>query len=157
MLKKIALGAALLGAAVALVRRLNCGRSVSALFQPHTSQTEAEYHKARHRILILGAGFGGLHAALALDNELRGEPGTSVLLADRNNDLLFAPLLWIVANGRANPSDVMVPVRAFQRGRAFHVLYGDVTGIDLEERTVTTTAGPRRYDYLVIALGSRTA
>jgi NADH dehydrogenase len=157
MLKQIALGTALLGAAIALVRRLNSGGSVRALIRPHTSQTEAEYNKARHRILILGAGFGGLHAALALDNQLRGEPGTSILLADRNNDLLFAPLLWIVANGRANPSDVMVPVRAFQRGRSFHVLYGDVTGINLDERTVTTTAGVRGYDYLVVALGSRTA
>ena len=123
----------------------------------HTSETEAEYRNARHRILILGAGFGGLNAALELDRRLRGEPDISVLLADRNNDLLFAPLLWIVANGRANPSDVMVPVRAFQQGRMFHVLYADVNGIDLEERVVTTTAGPRPYDYLVIALGSRTA
>jgi len=126
-------------------------------FEAHTSQTEAEYRDARHRILILGSGFGGLNTALELDRRMRGEPGTSILLADRNNDLVFAPLLWIVANGRDNPSDVMVPVRAFQRGRSFHVLYADVMSIDVEGRAVTTTAGSRAYDYLVIALGSRTA
>src|SRR5690349_21603471 len=154
MLKQIALGTALLGGAVAVARRLNNERRMLGLRQPHVSETAAEYQEARHRILILGAGFGGLHAALALDKQLRRKPGTSILVADRNNDLLFAPLLWIVANGRANPSDVMVPVRAFQRGRSFHLLYADVTAIDLQERVATTTAGPRSYDYLVIALGS---
>jgi NADH dehydrogenase len=152
----VALGTALLAGVVFLASRRNNNRQLFNL-EAHTSETEAEYREARHRILILGAGFGGLNAALELDRQLRGEPGTSILLADRNNDLLFAPLLWIVANGRANPSDVMVPVRAFQLGRSFHVLYADVTAIDLGERVVTTTAGPRTYDYLVIALGSRTA
>ncbi|MBF6614978.1 MAG: NAD(P)/FAD-dependent oxidoreductase [Chloroflexi bacterium] len=156
MLKQVALGTALLGSAVTLARWLKRVRPISGP-QPHTSETEVAYREARHRILILGAGFGGLNTALELDRQLHGEAGTSILLVDRNNDLLFAPLLWIVANGRANPSDVMVPVRAFQRGRSFHVLYADVTGIDVEARLVTTTAGPRPYDYLVISLGSRTA
>src|SRR6476646_3336639 len=164
MLKQIMLGIALWGAAVAgagaLARRLRRDRRLRALLEAHSSETDREYREAQRRVLILGAGFGGLHAALELDRRLRGTrwaAGTSILLADRNNDLLFAPLLWIVANGRANPSDVMVPVRAFQRGRRFHVLYAGVTAINLEERVVSTTAGPRPYDYLVIALGSRTA
>jgi NADH dehydrogenase len=156
MFKQVLLGTALLGGMVALAhRRRGNGRGPRS--QPHLSQSEAGYRDARRRILILGAGFGGLHTALELDRRLRRDRETSILLADRNNDLLFAPLLWIVANGRANPSDVMVPVRAFQRGRGFHVLYADVTAIDLEQRVVTTTAGPRPYDYLVIALGSKTA
>jgi NADH dehydrogenase len=155
MLKRIVLGAAL-AAALILYRQSSRGRRIARPEQ-HESESEAEYNKARHRILIVGAGFGGLQAALELDRRLRQEPGTSILLVDRNNDLLFFPLLWIVANGRANPSDVMVPVRAFQRGRSFHVLYADVTAIDLEKRQVETTAGPRPYDNLVIALGSKTA
>jgi len=154
--KRFVLGAALLACAVLLSRRRQAGRRFPRA-QPHASETEADYRQAQHRVLILGAGFGGLHAALELDRQLREERSTSVLLADRNNDLLFAPLLWIVANGRANPSDVMVPVRAFQKGRRFHVLYADVTSIDLQERVATTTAGPRPYDYLVIGLGSMTA
>jgi len=156
MFKQVVLGTALIGGAVALARRHQGHRR-----QPdpllHRSQTEAAYRQARRRILILGAGFGGLHTALALDRHLHRDRETSVLLVDRNNDLLFAPLLWIVANGRTNPSDVMVPVRAFQRGRGFHVLYADVTGLDLAGRVATTTVGPRPYDYLVIALGSETA
>ena len=155
MLRRIVLGAAMLGGAVALGR---LGRRAPGLrHPPHTSQTEAGYRTAHRRILILGAGFGGLATALGLDDQLRDVPDTSILVVDRNNDLLFAPLLWIVANGRANASDVMVPVRAFQRGRGFHLLYADVTGIDLDKREVGTTAGPRPYDYLVIALGSVTA
>src|SRR4051794_17571897 len=154
-IKQAALGTALVAGAILLARRRHNNRHGLDL-EAHTSETEVEYRNARHRILILGAGFGGLNAALALDRRLRKVPDTSILLADRNNDLLFAPLLWIVANGRANPSDVMVPVRTFQRGRDFHVLYTDVNRIDLEERVVTTAAGPRPYDYLVIALGSHT-
>ena len=168
MVKPIALGTALLAGAAAAAAAVTASRrtgksrldrQITAL-RPHTSQTEAEYRQARHRILVLGAGFGGLHTALELERQLQHSSehsDTSILIVDRNNDLLFDPLLWIVANGRANPSDVMVPVRAFQRGRNFHVLYADVTEIDLQARTVTTTAGQRPYDYLVIALGSRTA
>ncbi|MEO8288487.1 MAG: NAD(P)/FAD-dependent oxidoreductase [Chloroflexota bacterium] len=160
------LAGAAVAAGVTLARGLKGSGRVPGLLQSHTSGTEEEYRNARHRVLILGAGFGGLHAALELDRQLQrarrqaggdGQTDSSILLADRNNDLLFAPLLWVVASGRANPSDVMVPVRAFQHGRSFHLLYGDVTSIDLKERNVTTTAGTRPYDYLVLALGSRTA
>ena len=150
MRKQAILGITLLAGAGAVARRLRRDRRLRGLLEAHSSETDRAYQEAQRRVLILGAGFGGLHAALELDRQLRGThwaAGTSILLADRNNDLLFAPLLWIVANSRANPSDVMVPVRAFQRGRRFHVLYADVTGINLEERVVRTTAGPRPYDY----------
>jgi NADH dehydrogenase len=76
---------------------------------------------------------------------------------DRNNDLLFTPLLWTVANGRANPNNVVVPIRDFQKGRRFHVLHAEVEGIDLDRKQVHTSAGSRPYDILVIALGSHTA
>ena len=71
--------------------------------------------------------------------------------------MLFFPLLWTVAEGRADPSDVVVPVRAFQRRRRFHLLHSDVRHIDLDRREVQTSAGTRPYDTLVIALGSITA
>lgn len=126
----------------------------------HVSETDAGYAAAETRVLILGGGFAGLHAALTLDKELERSGHAhkaSVLVVDRSNDLLFTPLLWSVADGRASPNDVVVPIRSFQRGRRFHVLHAEVTGIDLHGRTISTTAGDRPYDYLVIALGSVTA
>src|SRR5262249_7979783 len=76
---------------------------------------------------------------------------------ERDNSLLFTPLLWTVADGRAAPNDVVVPIRKFQRGRHFHVLQAEVREIDLEHRVVLTSAGERPYDTLVIAVGSVTA
>jgi len=124
--------------------------------QTHRSETESDYRRARNRVLVLGGGFAGLAAALALDRELGKQPHTSILVVDRDNSSLFTPLLWTVADGRADPSDVVVPIRAFQRGRRFHVLHAQTLGIDLEREEVQTDAGPRPYDYLVIALGSVT-
>ncbi|MGI8486130.1 MAG: NAD(P)/FAD-dependent oxidoreductase [Thermomicrobiales bacterium] len=123
----------------------------------HQSQSAQAFRQARHRVLILGGGFGGLATALELDRLFAEDSETSILLVDRNNDLLFTPLLWTVANGRANPNDVVVPLRSFQRGRQFHVLHAEITDIDLERREVATTAGSRPYDLLVIALGSVSA
>ncbi len=123
----------------------------------HESETEAAYRTAAHRVLILGGGFGGLATALELDWRIGRRPDTSVLVADRDNNLLFTPLLWTVADGRAGANNVTVPIRAFQRDRAFHVLHAEVQAIDLDRREVRTSAGARPYDVLVIALGSVTA
>jgi NADH:ubiquinone reductase (H+-translocating) len=95
--------------------------------------------------------------ALRLDDLLGDRPDVSTLVVDRDSALLFTPLLWTVADGRANPNDVVVPVRAFQRGRGFHLLHAEVEAIDLDQREVRTSAGVRAYDSLVIALGSVTA
>ena len=122
----------------------------------HLSESEADYRRARHRVLVLGGGFGGLAAALAVERELGGQPDTSILVVDRDNSSLFTPLLWTVADGRADAADVVVPIRAFQRGRRFHVLQAGIRSIDLDRRVVQTDAGARPYDHLVIALGSVT-
>lgn len=123
----------------------------------HFSESEADYLHARTRILILGAGFGGLSTALNLDKYLGQNQDVSVLVIDRNNYSFFHPLLWTVAAGRTSPGSVVVPVRALQNGRSFHLLHAEVTSIDLEGQTVYTSAGPRPYDYLVLAMGSITA
>lgn len=81
----------------------------------------------------------------------------NVLVVDRNNDLLFTPLLSTVADGLASPNDVIVPLRSFQRGRRFHILHTEVTGIDLDQRLVSISAGDRSFDYLILALGSATS
>ena len=123
----------------------------------HVSQSEESYRSAGTKILILGAGFGGLATALKLDQQLRHANDVSVLVVDRDNDLLFTPLLWTVANGRASPNNVVVPIRDFQKGRRFHVLHAEIESIDLDRKEVQTSAGSRPYDILVIALGSHTA
>jgi len=151
---RMALGLAALGGLGLAVRRRRAGRDPTAA---HVSETEAGYRAAGTRILVLGAGFGGLSTALALDRRLPADTDASILVVDRNNDLLFDPLLWTVAAGRANPSDVVVPIRAFQRRRRFHVLHAEIERVDLERREVVTSAGSRPYDILVIALGSVTA
>ncbi|MBW3633277.1 MAG: FAD-dependent oxidoreductase [Chloroflexi bacterium] len=148
-------GALVSGGVAAFVRRrVTAGTSARTR---HRSETLFAYHAARHKILILGAGFGGMAAALRLDEQLGNRGDTSVLVVDRDSALLFTPLLWTVADGRADPNDVVVPIRAFQRGRSFHLLHANVEGIDLDRREVRTSAGIRAYDYLVVALGSVTA
>jgi NADH dehydrogenase len=107
-------------------------------------------------VVILGAGFGGLAAALTMDRLLKDQEGVSILVIDRNNRTLFNPLLWTVADGRSSANDVVVAIRDFQRGRRFHVLQAEVQGLDLDRREVHLEAGVRPYDYLVIALGSVT-
>ncbi|HEY4385083.1 MAG TPA: NAD(P)/FAD-dependent oxidoreductase [Ktedonobacteraceae bacterium] len=120
----------------------------------HESESEESYRNAGTRILILGAGFGGLATALQLDHQLKHSEDLSILVVDRNNDLLFTPLLWTVANGRANPNNVVVPIRDFQKGRQFHVLHAEIESIDLDRKEVLTSADVRPYDVLIVALGS---
>lgn len=155
MLKRVVLGGVALGGAALAVSRAKAARADER--PRHLSETIEAYEHARTRIMVLGAGFAGVAATLELDRRLRGHMDTSILLVDRGNTQLFTPLLWTVADGRANPNDVMVPIRSFQRGRSFHVLHAGVEEIDLDTKEVRTTAGPRPYDHLVIALGSQTS
>src|ERR671916_5757 len=148
-------GALVSGGIAALIRQQVMAGTAAR--NRHRSESLFAYHAARHRILILGAGFGGMAAALRLDERLGHRSDTSVLVVDCDSALLFTPLLWTVADGRSNPNDVVVPIRAFQRGRAFHLLHAEVEGIDVDRREVRTSAGVRPYDYLVVALGSVTA
>ena len=122
----------------------------------HVSATEEMHRQAATRVVILGAGFGGLTTALELEKKLGRKSDTSVLVIDRDNSQMFTPLLWTVASGRTNPNNVVVPIRDFQRRRRFHAQQAEVEGIDFERREVLTSAGPRPYDYLVIALGRQT-
>src|SRR5215217_1748830 len=152
--RAIVAGAMVSGGVAALIRRASARTTAH---NRHRSETLFAYRAARHKILILGAGFGGMAAALRVDERLGDRSDTSVLVVDHDSALLFTPLLWTVADGRSNPNDVVVPIRAFQRDRAFHLLHATVAGIDLDRREVRTSAGTRPYDYLVIALGSVTA
>lgn len=107
---------------------------------------------ARPRVVVIGAGFGGLRAARAL----RGAD-VDVLLIDRNNFHQFLPLLYEVAAAGLEPDDIAQPVRAIVR-RDGHIrfLMAEVRSIDLTRRVIETDAAEVAYDYLVVAAGSVT-
>ncbi len=104
----------------------------------------------RPKVVIVGAGFGGLWAA----RELAGED-VDVVLLDRNNYHTFLPLLYQVAAAELVPTDIAYPVRSIFRGSEnVEVRMAEVTGLDLDERRVETSRGPLSYDTLVLAMGS---
>ncbi len=112
---------------------------------------------ARPRIVIVGAGFGGLSAAHAL-----GGAGADVTVIDRRNYHLFQPLLYQVATAGLSPAQIASPIRAILRRAAnVRVVLGKVTGVDKERRVIRLEDRevPREipYDALVLATGSRHA
>ncbi|MHB8613691.1 MAG: NAD(P)/FAD-dependent oxidoreductase [Candidatus Dormibacteraceae bacterium] len=103
------------------------------------------------RVVIAGAGFGGLTCARALRNV-----PVDVLLIDRNNYHLFTPLLYQVASALLDPGEIARPVRELIRPLAnAEFRQAQVTGADLDRRILTTDRGPIPYDYLVLATGSQ--
>jgi len=105
----------------------------------------------RPRVVIAGAGFGGLTCARGLRNA-----PVDVLLVDRNNYHLFTPLLYQVASALLDPGEIARPVRALIRPYSnAEFRQAEVTGADLDRRIVTTDRGPIPYDYLVLATGSQ--
>src|SRR5579872_5841176 len=102
------------------------------------------------RVVIVGAGCGGLEAARGLD-----AAPAHVTVIDRNNHHLFQPLLYEVATSVLSPADISTPIRGVLRHqRNAQVLMADVTGIDTERRHVLMGKRSCPYDYLVLALGS---
>jgi NADH dehydrogenase len=101
--------------------------------------------------VIAGAGFGGLACARKLD----GEP-VDVILLDQHNFHLFTPLLYQVATGLLNPSDIGYPLRTvFRHSPNVRVRQATVTRVDLVGKVVKLDSGPPlSYDYLVLATGS---
>ena len=106
----------------------------------------------RHRVVILGGGFGGLRAA----RNLRRAP-VDVTVVDRRNFHLFQPLLYQVATSGLSPGDISSPIRrALRKQRNTRVLLGEAVGLDASRREVMLRDGERLpYDTLVVATGSR--
>ena len=117
-----------------------------------TLQVKHRIPPVRLRIVILGAGFGGLFAAKAM----RRLPADIVLI-DRHNHHLFQPLLYQVATAGLAPSDIAWPIRSvLARQRNLSVRFGEVVGIDTGRRAVALDDGVRvGYDVLICATGSR--
>jgi NADH dehydrogenase len=104
------------------------------------------------RVVIIGAGFGGLWAARAL-----AHLPFNVTLIDRNNYHTFLPLLYQVAAAELEPEQIIYPVRSILRPLPnVDFLMAEVSRIDFEGRVVETNATPVSYDYLILAAGSTT-
>jgi len=102
------------------------------------------------KVVIVGAGFGGLEAAKAL-----ARAPVSVTLVDRTNHHCFQPLLYQVATAALSPADVAWPIRhILRRQQNATVLMAEVTGVDLAGRRVLIKDGAIPYDTLIIATGA---
>jgi NADH:ubiquinone reductase (H+-translocating) len=102
------------------------------------------------RVVIVGAGFGGLEAA----KTLRRAPA-DVIVVDRQNHHCFQPLLYQVATAALSPADVAWPTRHILRDqRNATVLMEEVNGVDTRQKLLHTNFGEVPYDYLVVATGA---
>jgi len=112
------------------------------------------------RIVILGGGFAGLHAAIHLDDTLARDPNVEITLVNRDNFFLFTPMLHEVAASDLDLSNIVNPVRKLLKRVNFFA--GEVESIDLENKIVQVSHGFNHhhhelpYDHLVIGLGSVT-
>jgi NADH dehydrogenase len=103
------------------------------------------------RVVIIGAGFGGLSAAKAL-----ARSKFAVTLIDRHNYHLFQPLLYQVATAALSPADIASPIRGIVgRERNISVVLADVSGVDLDRRQVIAEDHRVAFDTLIVAAGAQ--
>lgn len=102
-----------------------------------------------HHVVIVGGGFGGLHAALSL-----GNADVRVTLIDKRNFHLFQPLLYQVATGGLSPADISSPLRSIlNKQQNTKVLLSEVQTIDPHQQKVYLKKGEVSYDTLIVATG----
>src|SRR5579871_2919324 len=116
-----------------------------------TKPVNASDRARRPRVVIIGGGFGGLHAAMSL----RHLP-VDLTIIDRRNHHTFQPLLYQVALAVLSPADIAQPIRTvLRRQKNTEVLMDEVTAVDVQDRHVSLASGTQlAYDYLVIATGA---
>lgn len=106
----------------------------------------------KSRVIIIGAGFGGLSVATHL-----AKSSNEITVIDKTNHHLFQPLLYQVASAALSPSDIARPIREIlNKQKNTYVLMSEVIAIDKDNKTITTSSGDvLDFDFLVIAIGSR--
>lgn len=107
--------------------------------------------ESRHRVVILGGGFGGLYAAKAFQHA-----AVDVTLVDRRNFHLFQPLLYQVATGSLSPGEIASPLRSvLHRQKNTQVLLGDAVDLNMESKSILLDGGQELpFDSLIVATGS---
>ena len=106
--------------------------------------------KPTPHIVIIGAGFGGLNAALKLIRH-----SVRITIIDRRNHHTFQPLLYQVATAGLSPGEIASPIRGIFRGRRnIEVVLGEVQDFDLDRRVVKLAGRELSYDYLIVAAGA---
>jgi NADH dehydrogenase len=114
--------------------------------------------KKRKRILVLGGGFGGIYTAMALEKSLRRDEDVEIALINRENYMVFQPMLAEIISGSIEILHTIAPIRRLCPTVTLHVR--EVESIDLDNKVVFTSPGFRphahtiEYDYLVLALGN---
>ena len=108
----------------------------------------------KHRVVILGGGFGGLAAA----QKLKRVP-VEVTLIDRRNFHLFQPLLYQVATGSLSPGEIAAPLRGvLSKQKNVQVLMGEAVDVDPQAKGVFLRDGATfEYDSLIVATGTQTS
>lgn len=106
---------------------------------------------ARHRVVIIGAGFGGLNTAKALKHA-----DADITVIDKRNFHLFQPLLYQVATGALSPGEIAAPIRGIlSKNKNTQVMLGEVTGIDATAKTLQLADGATvPYDTLIVGPGA---
>jgi len=103
------------------------------------------------KVVIIGAGFGGLTAAKEL-----AKKDFKITIIDKTNHHLFQPLLYQVATAALSPADIATPIRSvFSENKNVEVLLGEVKSVDKEKKKVFFNGSEIDFDYLIIATGSR--
>jgi len=106
--------------------------------------------QTKPRVVIVGAGFGGLLAARTL-----ARYPVQITLVDRQNFHIFQPLLYQVATAGLSPDEIAAPIRWIMRSqRSVEVLMSEVRDFDLSRRVVKLEDGEVEYDYLIVAAGA---
>ncbi len=118
-------------------------REIAASYEPELG---------RHRVVVVGAGFGGLETVQALKGS-----GTHITIVDRRNHHLFQPLLYQVAGASLSPSEIAWPIRSlFRKRKEVRTLLGEVVDVDTgKQRVILDDGSELAYDTLVIATGAR--
>jgi NADH:ubiquinone reductase (H+-translocating) len=108
------------------------------------------------RVVVVGAGFGGLEATADLDRMFRDDPSVEVVLISDQNYLLFTPLLPQIASSYTDPRHIVQAVREIRGRRSFQFRRDTVCAVDPAHRRLVLDSGTFAYDALVLAPGART-